>query len=1452
MQIVFHDGHDRRELDVRINSPSATVGDLARALAPTAADAPLIIGGQPVDADFDLTESGLHEGATVRFGPGPAGGPRRDVRIADRMVDRIADRMVDRIADARELVVVNGLDAGRRIVLQPGTVTVGRAAGCEVVLRDATLSRRHATLTVGAGGDVTVDDLQSHNGTWVDGEPVTAPVPLGDRVPLRMGALDLEVRPVREDDRPVAVDPLRHATAGGTIPFNRPPRPAPPPAAPEVRAPDPPKGNQSKVPLGLISILTPLVLSGAMYAMTKSASTLMFAGLTPLMGIATAVDGKRKGRKSERGEKERFRRELAGFRRELAAVADGERARREALFPDPAEIARRVTLPSTALWERRPGHGDFLCLRAGVGDVRWDPPVDGVRRGPDMPGELAAALDEAAVLTATPVPVDLSAGGVVGIVGDRSAALALARSLLCQAAALHGPADMPVMVLARPAAAADWDWAKWLPHTRDATGARRNLSADPELSVRMVDARLKAHAARDRNERRPLGNERPSGPTLLVVVDDESLTEGRKAPTRQLLRGDGGLVAGIVVASTADRLPAVCTTVVEMTDPDGGADLTLPQRGEHVSGFLPAGMADDVARDCARALARFEDAELDVVGAGLPASIRLLPLLGLEECTPDAVLARWKAGGVDPRPAAPIGVSEDGVFTVDFVADGPHGLVGGTTGAGKSELLRTMVAGLAASVDPDHLTFVLIDFKGGSAFDECARLPHTVGMVTDLDEHLAERALRCLEAELKYRERTLRRAGAVDLPDYLRSNRGGEPMPRLLVIIDEFATLKSELPEFIDALVGVAQRGRSLGVHMLLATQRPQGAINENIKANTNMRIALRVQEASDSADVIDVRDAASIPRTAPGRAYVRLGPGEVVAIQSALSTGSRGAASQVHVDVAPFVYGPEPRVDLPPPVAPGAAGGEAGEPDETDLSVLVATIDEAYARTGRPAPRRPWPDPLPTEVDLDALIADADRRAADAGEPRRYVPLALADDPEAQAQYPMGWNRSEGNLILYGIGGSGTTTALTGLALSLAATTSADEVQIYAVDFGAGELGALAPLPHVGAVIAAGERERQTRLIRYLRGELDRRREEGPDALRRRPALVTLVDGWSAFVAEYSDYGGMGLWDAFTRVFADGPEVGLYTVVAADRAAAVAGPLASLVRQRLALRLADRNDYSMFGVRGSAVPDMHPGMGLVVATAQVVQIARPAGGAAAAAVRLAAACAPPATPPVPIEALPAEVRLADVAARAELGSRPWTIPIGLAEVTRGPASLVAYQGEHVLIAGPARSGKSTALLTVAAAVRAVDPRVRVVAVAGPRSPVGADSLVDHTVLPADVGEGLPPLVEPGEGRVVVLVDDAESFDDAGGVLERLSTSDRLDLLVVAAGRNDGIRSGYSHWTRQLRRSKLGVLLRPDIDLDGDILGVQIPRRAPVAMTTGRGYVASSGAAEMVQVAFPH
>ncbi|MDW6058504.1 FtsK/SpoIIIE domain-containing protein [Streptomyces sp. FXJ1.4098] len=213
-----------------------------------------------------------------------------------------------------------------------------------------------------------------------------------------------------------------------------------------------------------------------------------------------------------------------------------------------------------------------------------------------------------------------------------------------------------------------------------------------------------------------------------------------------------------------------------------------------------------------------------------------------------------------------LGVSERDLFTVDLDDDGPHALIAGTTGSGKSELLRTLIASMATDADPEHLTFALVDYKGGGALDECAELPHTVGLVTDLDEQLSERALRCLDAELRHRERLLREVGLSHIRDYQRlrdtedaKDAGMEPMPRLAVVIDEFATLVKALPDFVDSLVSIAQRGRTLGVHLIMATQRPAGSVNDAIKNNVKLRIALRLESTGDSEDVIDSPASAGI-----------------------------------------------------------------------------------------------------------------------------------------------------------------------------------------------------------------------------------------------------------------------------------------------------------------------------------------------------------------------------------------------------------------------------------------------------------------------------------------------------------------------------------------------------------------------------------------------------------------
>jgi S-DNA-T family DNA segregation ATPase FtsK/SpoIIIE len=1428
MQIVVDAGSEPCEVDVRINDPAATVSDLAAALRstlPVPATAEPLIDGQPAGPRVELVDSGLCAGAEVVLAEGGTGPPAAPVELW--------------------LEVVGGLDAGRRLPLPAGRAVLGRDPECDLVLASDTVSRRHAEFAVDDQCGVRVRDLESLNGTWVDGVALTATaeslVPIGSSV--RFGALQVAVRPTRMKDRPTAVDAGPGMNAAGTIGFNRPPRAAPRPPVEPIEVPVAPPPTSTTAAFNTAAFVAPLVLAGALFAATRQIGFLAFTMLSPVMVFGSWLQGKVRGRRGSRRDRQRFAVDLERFR---AALFDAVTEHVEGLeqdHPDPAELLRRAQLPSVRLWERRPEHHDFLKLRAAVGELPWTPPVGEVDR--QAPIELRRAIEAVAVLPAAPVAVDLSGGGVIGVVGHRSAVLAVARSLLGQASVLHGPADLPVAVFAEARHASAWDWAKWLPHVRDRDGGQRRLSADTELSTRMIEAWLAAAndpagpGATSTATAADRGLRAQRAPTLLVVVDDQPLTEGRQAPLRSLLRGGAGPVAGIVVAASADRLPALCSAVIELHDADGAASLHVPRAGVRIDGLLATGMAEDTARRCGRALARFDDPELATTGAGLPELVRLLPLVEPDGIDAEVVLARWSRAGPDPPLRTPIGITGTVPLVIDLARDGPHALVGGTTGSGKSELLRTLVAGLAVNAGPDHLTFVLIDFKGGSAFDECARLPHTVGLVTDLDEHLAERALRCLEAELTHRERGLRAAGVGDLPAYRRLG-AGPPLPRLVVVIDEFATLRAELPDFVDALVGMAQRGRSLGVHLVLATQRPTGSVSDNIKANTNLRIALRVQDAGDSNDIIGRPDAARLPRHVAGRAQVRLGAGEVIAIQTALVTAEHGSGGIAPVEVAPFVFGPSPRADpgcgQSPPPPPGVR-------PVTDLGLLVDAIAEAHRRSGRPEPRRPWPDPLPPRVDLERLLVDWPSASSE----RPDVLFALADQPECQTQFAVGWRPASGNLLVYGVLGAGTTTALATVALSLAWAYPADRAQLYVLEFGAGGLADLGRLPHTGAVIGASERERQIRLVRHLRAELDRRRDLTPSRLRQGPMLVLLLDGFAAFNAEYRDLVGVSVMDDFQRVFADGPDVGIHVVASADRVGAVPSSMASLVRQRLLLRLADPFDYAQLGLASVArpLPRFTPGGGVLAEPRLVVQVATPAERLDEAATRFAGRHPPPERPPVPIGRLPVVVTLAELAGpgvMAELGRRPWRIPIGIGDADLGPAWLVAHQGEHALIAGPGRSGKTSALVGLASVAAAARPDLRLVVVAPKRSPL--PGLVDAEVCPE-----LDALAELAvDGRpTIVLVDDAETIDDEAGVFGRLLGEHHPGLLLAVAGRSDALRGSLGHWTRALRRSRLGVLLRPNLDLDGELLGTSLPRRVSVPWTAGRGFLVINGEPTIVQ-----
>lgn len=1413
MQFAYDNGTCCRDLELTAALPGATVADLAAALGAPGPD--LVIDGRLAEGAAPLAGSGLLAGSTVATGSGG-----REARPASPAVI------------AR---VIGGCAAGQSFPLVPGPAIIGRDEEAAVRLRGQAVSRRHCRLDIAPSGTVVLTDLGSRNGTDLNGGRLTGPAAAGPGDVISVGGEALlRLLPPASTGPPAPPGPLRDPRPGGTIPFARAPRAAAAGGQEPLALPAQPP-SRDRTALNLSMLIGSVLMAGGMIVMSQDLRYAAIAVIFPVMMLLNVIEDRTRGRLSVRRGARDFRRQLDGLRRDLPALAAAESARRWAACPDLAEIVFRATGPSRRLWERRPGMADFLQLSAGIADQGWSPPV---RPGPGekIADEVAGVLRAAAGLRSVPVPLRLTAGEVAGLEGDRPAVLALARSLLCQAAVTAGPADVTVAVFADADRAADWDWAKWLPHVIDPSsgGSARLLAAGPADCRELARGLLAV--------RRDLAGE-AAAPLLVVVADGAALLEGRANPLRELLDGRAGPVAGIVVAA---RLPAACSVTIGVSEA-GEATVHRLRSAETVPGVLIAGLTDQLARRCARALARFDDPELAGPGAGLPGLVPLLPLLDLARSAdgsvpPGEVAGRWRDSAGRARARATIGVSGHGAFGIDLDEDGPHGLIGGTTGSGKSELLRTLVTSLAVDCDPEHLTFALVDYKGGGGLDKCSALPHVVGLVTDLDQQLGARALRCLEAELRHRERLLVSLGLDHIRDYHRLRGTRQPeleaLPRLVVVIDEFATLIRALPGFVDHLVGIAQRGRSLGVHLILATQRPSGSVNENIKNNVKLRIALRLESSADSQDVIDSPAAAGIGGRQRGRAFYRVSAHEVLPLQTALATTvSEAGATGSPVALRPFGFGRGGgRITGP--------GGESRAPaGPTDLQRLIDAASEAFTAAGLARPRQPWPPPLPGVIPAAGLPAAAERglQTGTAGLP----PLALADDPERQAQYLAGWDPGAGNLLLYGIVGSGTSTALAALALGEARASDPSDLHVYVLDLGAGELSALAGLPHTGAYVGPADSERQQRLIRLLAAELDERKATGGGS---GPRWLVLIDNLGAMLAGYArDAAGLRLSEELRRVYAEGPTVGIHTAASADRLGAVPGQWATVTEQKLLFRLADPTSYAYFSIRAGDVPSFVPGRAVVAATGQVVQVAWP-GDDLAAAVAGTAACWPGAGRSArPVRVLPDRVPVSALAGLARTGGDPWWLPAGLGDGTLAPAGLTLYEREHALIAGPARSGRSTALCAIAVAALAGPGSPAVIACLPHRSPLaGLPGLAACT---ASAGELAKAAAELPPGPALALIDDAELVDDRAGALVPLLTGSRPGLHVIAAGRPDALRKAFGHWTEKVRASRSGILLVPDHDMDGQLLGTVLPRLSRMAPVPGRGYLVSGGTAEGIQVA---
>jgi ESX secretion system protein EccC len=1235
----------------------------------------------------------------------------------------------------------------------------------------------------------------------------------------------------------------------------------------------------------VMAIATSVMMAMVLFSRSAVARNPAFMTF-PLMMLLSAAATVISGADRRRGEINAERAEYLGYLSDLrGAVVKTAAAQRSSLVwchPDPDTLWTLVG--GCRMWERRAEDPDFCHVRIGLGQQRLatrlvSPPTGQVQRvDPVAGGALRRFLHTHSTIPNAPIVIDLRALDAVAVGGNATYARALLRAMICQLAVLHSPSLVLIGAAVSDRNLAHWDWLKWLPHNQH-----------PQANDRLGSARMvyPSLAVAQKALAGLLADGAPG--QLLVVVDNDDIgVMLLKIDTRH----DGVAAAGVLRLRVSEN---------ELS-------------GHDEVSARPDQLSYAAALVCAQRLAGYQAGGPNAFGTALGSGLGWQYLLGIGDLASYTPTAQWNSRSPRDRLRVPIGTTATDAWVELDIKEaaekgmGPHGLCIGATGSGKSEFLRTVALGMMTCHSPEELNLALIDFKGGATFAGLEPAPHVAAVITNLSDKaaLVARMRDALTGEMNRRQEALRMAGNLDgVAAYARARRAGAqlaPLPVLFIIVDEFSELLSRHPDFADVFVAIGRLGRSLGMHLLLASQRLDEGRLRGLESHLSYRVCLKTLSANESRLVLGTTDAYELP-SAPGAAYLRVGTDELIRFQTAYVSGPCNA--KVHCRAkAPDLpdSGKNPtlaRLFTAGPAGPVTLAGRAGLDVVDRRTVLQAVVDRLSGHG--PRAHEVWLPPLGAAPALDTVLRDAESTGKPL--PALTFSIGVVDRPFEQERTPLivDLSGAAGNVAVVGAPQSGKSTALRTLITALAIARDPSSVQFYCLDFGGGALSSLQNWPHVGSVAGRADpqlvRRMVTRLEALIRSRETIFRDHGIQSMEQYRLLKAerdprcdrfgdvflIVDGWAILRREFET-----IETSITGLAAQGLSFGVHIVMTASRWADIRPALKDQVGTRIELRLGDPADSELDRRRAQQVPEGKPGRGLSSDGLHMV-IALPRLDGASASSDLAEASAQVGkmlrerhrqftTPPIPL--LPTHVDHHCVVERAADG-RDGDILIGLEESELRPLAIDFAQQQHLLILGDGESGKTAALriicrellrTTTAAQSQLfiVDFRRSLLGVVEPNS----EHLGGYLVAADAVGAVLPRLAEWLRGRVpppnatpmqlrtrswwsgpeiYVLIDDYDLVgthrsDPLMPLVEFLPQAKDLGLHLVVARRSGGAtRAMFEPLLAGLREAGCMALLMSGNPDEGLVIGSV--RQSP--MPPGRGMlITRQGNAQLVQVAW--